>query len=158
MTDKDPLRFYSRRLVEGSSDNEENPQLWHNVSSPSGAREDIKRFANPTPKSTEESNTIIYCQLVEGLIEYFQDYEKVRLELNEYKKNYRNKKIDDNTKKSIIALKKSRDGYRLNIDTAMNGIEYYAKLFTQYKCKEYNECLIMATYNKDKQRWNFSYK
>lgn len=156
---KDPLRFYSRKLVDGSSDEDDiNPRLWRNGSSPPCAGGDIKRFATTTPKSTEESNTIIYCQLVEGLIEHFQEYEKARLELNEYKKIYRNKKLDENTKKSIRALKKDRDGSRLNIDTTIGGIEYYAKLFAQVSCKEYNECLIAATYNDEERRWNLSYK
>ncbi len=134
---KDPLRFYSTKLLEDE---------YGNV-----------RFAASSANSGSSDN-IIYCQLVESIEEWYSNQIIIKTKLFEYKKNYENKEMNEKTRKAILELKKERDNHQSEINIIMNGLLRYASNFEKLNYKEYNQCSLISKYNINKKNWELSKK
>lgn len=131
---KDPLRFYGKILSERKSS------------------VDIL-FSTSSQVTNELSGDKIYCQFVKCVEEYFSKYEMIRLKLSEYKRNYKNKELDEGAKREIRQLKESRKEEIDKINHIMNDLAESAVKFERLKYKEYNESVVIGKYNNIEKRW-----
>lgn len=104
-----------------------------------------------------------YNTAVEQIILLYREYKNINNKLNTYKRNYHNKKInnqniDNAMKKEIVSLNSKRIRFKSEINNNINYIEQYCNKFEKLNYIQNNKCNYNLIYDNNKSRWNFTKK
>ena len=104
-----------------------------------------------------------YNTNVEQIILLYTEYKTIINKLTEYKKNYNNKKInneniDNSMKKQIVSLNSKRSKFKLEINNNITYIQQYCNKFENLNYTENNNCNYSLIYDDNKSGWNFTKK